>query len=215
MSEQLGESLSALMDGEASEQDLQRVLDNIDDQAVRGAWMRFQSASHSLTAGAAGDRHNVDLSSRICAAVEREPALEMPVEVVAPESPAQIRPVARWQQFSRPLASVAVAASVFAAVLLGTQFYGTLEGGPGVDSPVSADRVAAGGVVGSPGGAAVRVRADLATPQVRISQPVSDYDALARDRLQRYLLPHAEEAALNGNQGMMPFAKVASFEIEE
>lgn len=213
MSEKLGESLSALVDGEASQQDLQRVLENLDDEAVRDTWSRFQSARHSLNAGASGDRHEIDLSRRIKAAIELEPGLDTPAEATVGEAAARIRPVARWQHFSRPLASFAVAASVFAAVLVGSQYYGALDSAPIDDSPMPADRVASGGVVGTFGGAAVR--ADFATPGISVSQPVSDYDALARDRLQRYLLPHAEEAALNGNQGMMPFAKVASFEIEE
>jgi sigma-E factor negative regulatory protein RseA len=78
---------------------------------------------------------------------------------------------------------------------------------------VAAERHSAGGVVNTLGGTAVR--ADFATPGFRTSQPVADYNAIARDRLRRYLLPHTEEAALNAPQGMMPFARVASFEVEE
>ena len=213
MSAELGETLSALMDGEASEQDLQRVLENIDDEGVRDVWVRFHGARESLSASAAGDHYHIDLSRRIRAAIEQEPDLDIPAEAASGEAPVQIRPVARWQRFSRPLASFAVAASVFAVVLVGSQYYGLPGSGSSADDPAPADRIASGGVVGTYGGAAVRT--DFATAGGSISRPVSDYDALARDRLQRYLLPHAEEAALNGNQGMMPFAKVASFEIEE
>lgn len=214
MSEKLGESLSSLMDGEASEQDMEQVLEHIDDEAVRGVWRRFQSASHSLHSGAAGDHYGIDLSLRIRSAIELEPQPEPSAQAGAGEASARIRPVGRWHRFSRPLASFAVAASVFAAVLVGAQFYGLPTSGTGADGAAPAERLASGGVVGAFSGEAVRANF-AATPGARVSQPVSDYDAIARDRLRRYLLPHVEEAALNGNQGMMPFARVVSFEIEE
>ena len=221
MSEQLGESLSALMDGEATDQELEQVLDGLSDKDLRETWARYHNASSSLAPGSGGAAIDIGLADRICAAIAEEPALSMVTEAAPGEAPRTIEPVARWQRFSRPMASFAVAASVFAAVLVGTQFYGTLQTGPGADAAAT-ERLASGGVVGALGGAAVRTdfvdsaeapyAERLDTPA---SQPVSDYNAIARDRLQRYLLPHAEEAALNGNQGMMPFAKVATFEIEE
>ena len=214
MSEQLGESLSALMDGEASERDIERVLDNLDDPELRSTWSRLQAAGQSLQAGSQGNVYGVDVSGRIMAALEEEPELVMQ-PTVADSTPTGIRPVGRWHRFSRPLGSLAVAASVCAAVLIGTQYYGGRSGEPGANSaPVAAsERLSPGGVVSPLGGAAVR--ADFSTPGITRSQPVSDYDAIARDRLQRYLLPHTEEATLNGHRGMMPFARVASFETGE
>ena len=41
------------------------------------------------------------------------------------------------------------------------------------------------------------------------------YNRLARQRLQRYLLPHTEEAALNTPQGMMPYARLAGYRGDE
>ena len=110
MSEELGESLSALMDGEASDQDLQRVLDRLEDKSVRDTWARYHSAGRSLATGAGGDRHDIDLSQRISAAIAQEPELDMPAQPAGEEAPV-IRRVARWQSFSRPMASFAVAAS--------------------------------------------------------------------------------------------------------
>jgi sigma-E factor negative regulatory protein RseA len=215
MSEQLGESLSAVMDGEASEQDLESVLEQLDEATVRQTWSRFQAARQCLDAGAQASQWDVDLSRRIMSALEDDPSpvMESPFteEMPAPV----IRPVGRWQQFARPVASFAVAASVFAAVFVGTQYFGSPADTPGADGPpaVVAERLSAGGMVNTLGGTAVR--ADFATPGFRTSQPVADYDGIARDRLRRYLLPHTEEATLNAPQGMMPFARVASFEVEE
>lgn len=215
MSEQLGESLSALMDGEVSEQELERVLGRLEDEAVRQTWARFQVASQSLSAAAEGSRWDVDLSRRVMAALEDDAPLAMASAFPDEAPPAVIRPVGFWQRFARPVAGVAVAASVCAAVLLGAQYYGSPDGVRGVDGPpgFAQERVSTGGVVNTLGGTAVR--ADYATPGVRVSQPVADYDAIARDRLRRYLLPHTEEATLNGPQGMLPFARVASFETED
>lgn len=220
-SEQVSESLSALMDGEATEQDIQTVLDNIADPSVRGAWSRYQAASRSLQPDAGGTRFDIDLSPAIMAAVAAEPDLVMPPRAAGGEADAGVReaipvikPVARWQHFLRPAASLAVAASVFAVVLVGSQFYSGSGGAQGPETAlVLPDHAAPAGAVNTLGGAAVR--ADFsAQPPVSVS-PVSDYDAIARERLERYLLPHTEEAALNAPQGMMPFARVATFRTED
>ena len=39
-------------------------------------------------------------------------------------------------------------------------------------------------------------------------------DQEAKNRLQKYMLRHTESAALNNGQGMISFARVASFELE-
>ncbi|MEP5763043.1 MAG: sigma-E factor negative regulatory protein [Halieaceae bacterium] len=205
MKDQLGESLSSLMDGEANELDLERVLKHSDDESLRGTWRRYHAASESMQPGAAGVVQDVDLSRRIMAALEQESA---PV----------IRPVARWQQFLRPAASFAVAASVFAAVLVGSQAYSLLDNGSSAAVPVVAGRTAAGGVVNTVGGSAVQAgyaSTVLASKALQPQQPVADYNALARKRLERYMLSHTEEAALNAPLGLMPYARVATFTTED
>jgi sigma-E factor negative regulatory protein RseA len=66
-------------------------------------------------------------------------------------------------------------------------------------------------MVNTLGGSAVRTSYSSQSA----AQQLVDYDQLARQRLQRYILPHAEQAALNAPQGMMPYARVASFQTEE
>lgn len=206
MNEQLRESLSSLMDGEASDADIQRVLDNLDDPQVRDAWRRYHLARWSQET--AGLLDASDLSGSIMAALEQEPAHSLQPG----GTPATIRPVGRWQRLARPLASFAVAASVFAVVLLGSQYLGQ---DPVQPAPATADRVSPVGMVNALGGAAVR--AGYATPPVQrsVSGPASDYNAIARERLRRYMLSHAEEASLNAPQGMMPYARVATFRTQE
>lgn len=207
MNEQLRESLSSLMDGEASEQDIERVLDNLQDPRVRSAWHSYHMARWGLGGGVGPGSD--ELTGRIMAAVDAEPAHTLQPQDAAP---VEIRPVGSWQRFSRPLASFAVAASVFAVVLVGSRFVGE---GAGQADPFTADRASPTGMVNTLGGAAVR--AGYASPPVQrvAPTPASDYNAIARERLQRYMLQHTEEAALNAPQGMMPYARVATFRVEE
>ena len=204
MNEQLRESLSSLMDGEASDAEIQLVLDNLNDPQVRDAWRRYHLMRWSQEGAVA--LGGEDLSPRIMAAIEQLPAHSLQPTGAA----ATVRPVGRWHRFARPMASFAVAASVFAVVLLGGQYLGQ---DPVQTAPATAERVSPSGMVNALGGAAVR--AGYATVQRAASGPASDYDAIARERLRRYMLPHAEEASLNAPQGMMPYARVATFRTQE
>ncbi len=202
MNDKIRESLSALMDGEANELEIARLLKHSGDETLRSRWTRYHTARHALQAGAS-QQPGVDLSGRIMAAIEEEPELA-------------IQPVARWHNFLRPVASFAMAASVFAAVLVGSQFYGLLGGDVSATgaSLELADRVSTVGMVNTLGGSAVR--AGYAAPAVKpASRSYSDYNELARQRLQRYMLSHTEEASLNAPQGMMPYARVATFQVED
>lgn len=108
--EVLDESVSAVMDGEADELELRRVLAAAgEDAAVRERWARYQLARavmHKQTVVP-----GLDLASAVSAAIAAE---ETP-------SAAPAAPPTRsgWAQFGR----MAVAASVTLAVLVGVRFY--------------------------------------------------------------------------------------------
>ena len=203
MNDQIRESLSALMDGEANELELERVLKHSDDEQLRETWARYHLASGALQSGTL-QPSSIDVSERVMAAISDEPELD-------------IKPVARWSNFLRPAASFAVAASVFATVLVGSQFYGLLGGGGDAGTaPVElADRVSTVGMVNTLGGSAVRVGHALPALRAAPASRATDFDQLARQRLQRYMLSHTEQASLNAPQGMMPYARVASFQVED
>ena len=78
-----------------------------------------------------------------------------------------------------------------------------------------AARVSPVGMVNTIGGAAVT--ANYGAPAIKSAtvNPGVAYNKLAHQRLQRYLLPHTDEATLNTPQGMMPYARVASFQAGE
>lgn len=207
MSEQIRESVSALMDGEANELELERLLNQSQQSDVRSSWIRYQLASQAMR----GDHgaHNLDISAAVMAAIEAEDAA------------VDIADVARRHRFSigevlKPVASLAVAASVFAAVLVGSQLYGLAGAERGTDSAQQiATRNSPVGMVNTIGGAAVN--ANYGAPAMKSGRRSqhAEYNRLARKQLQRYLLPHTDEAALNAPQGMMPYARLATLRVED
>ncbi len=194
MNERLRESMSAMLDGEANELEIQRVIKALDDNPeLRETWRRYQLARDSL---AGAQFAQVDISGRVRDALE---------------APGAIPSVSIGQRMLRPLASFAVAASVAATVVVGGQQLATLSG----EDPYGADVASSGGV--SPVGminslGAVPVRASYGTEAVAapMLQPATRnaYEELARQRMQLYMQEHAEHAALNSPQGLIPFARV-------
>ena len=99
------ESLSAVMDNEADELELRRVLAAAgDDAELRGTWARYQMARAVMHKELLEPR--LDIAAAVSAALADEPT---PGKVVG----------APW----RTLGRVAVAASVTLAVLVGVRFY--------------------------------------------------------------------------------------------
>ncbi|MFC5716580.1 sigma-E factor negative regulatory protein [Pseudomonas sp. GCM10022188] len=104
----LDESLSAVMDGEADELELRRVLAAAgEDPALRERWARLQLARDVMHKQAV--LPGLDLASAVSAAIAAE----------AEPAPAQPAASSGWRQLGR----LAVAASVTLAVLAGVRFY--------------------------------------------------------------------------------------------
>lgn len=191
MSEMMRESLSALMDDEANELEVERVLSRIaGDPELRQAWVRYNMV-RAVTGGQHPAHPGLDVSARVR-------------EELAGEGRGITGLRQRWQ---RPLASMAVAASVAAAVVLGGQQLAQLQYS-GNDSQAIASSVSPVGMVNSLG--ATSVQASYGTQSVPVLQPATRtaYQELARQRLQKYMQAHAEQAALNSPAGLVPFARV-------
>lgn len=191
MSESMRESLSALMDDEANELEIERVLTHIAANAeLRETWMRYNMV-RSVTNGRMPGCPALDVSAGVREAISDE----------AP-STAGLR-----QRLLKPLASVAVAASVAGAVVLGGQQLAQLEA-DSYDNRSVASSVSPVGMINSLG--ATSVRASYGTRSVAELHPASHtaYQELARQRLQKYMQEHAEHAALNSPSGLVPFARV-------
>ena len=192
MNEKLRESLSALLDDEANELEIQRLVSQVETEPeLRQTWRRYNLTRQAM----AGQQPflAVDISERV-----REQVHQVKSEAGSP---------GLRQRMLRPLASFAVAASVAATVVIGGQQIASLGG---VDQPAGGTQA---GLVNSLG--ATTVQASYGTRAVPVLQPATRtaYRELARQRMDRYMQEHAEQAALNSPQGLIPFARVS--EIRE
>ncbi|HLD68427.1 MAG TPA: sigma-E factor negative regulatory protein [Pseudomonas sp.] len=110
--EALNESLSAIMDNEANELELRRVLGALDDERVRATWSRYQLVRAVLHKELSDPR--LDIATAVSAALADEP-----IGNQAPPLAAKVAQVGRWRGIGR----LAVAASVTVAVLVGVRMY--------------------------------------------------------------------------------------------
>ena len=194
MSDKMQESLSALLDDEANEMELQRLVSRLgDDPALRQTWVRYNLVRAALS-GQHPAHPGLDISARVRESITSTPA----------------RP-ALGQRLLQPLANLAVAASVTAVVVFGGQQLA------GIDSDNYSGQAVAGsvspvGMVNSLG--ATSVQASYGTSSLPVLQPTTGtaYQELARQRLQKYMQEHAEHAALNSPSGLVPFARVPNIQ---
>lgn len=234
MSDQLRESVSALLDGEADELELRRLLSTENDESVKRVWARYHLVRDIMHDTDTGEYRHLDISSRVSIAINQndidvgEGDIDHAVAVADQRTDArrlngslasggERQNAAAWW---RPMAGFAVAASVAMAVVVGVQTVDTnvtpgLSGGSPIASqaattsrvyPVAGASMQASGGSGS----AVRYRSMELPGDIAASRTAADLEA--RDRLEKYMLRHTEHAALNNGQGMISFARVASFD---
>ncbi len=198
MSDKLNESLCALMDSEANEFELQRVLGQVTgDAGLRQTWARYHIAQQAMH-GHAIAHFDLDISGRVAAALAG-----------AQEPDHGTTFAAFRQRLTRPLMSFAVAASVATTVVVGGQQLARIGGA----DPNSIERSVAAsassvGMINSLG--ASPVQASYGTQPIPVLQPATRtaYQQLAQQRMRRYMQEHAEQAALNSPHGLVPFARV-------
>ena len=210
MTQPIRESLSALLDEEADELDLQRIINGMDgDDSAVTTWQRYNLASASMR-NELDQFSNIDLSGRVRSALADD------IQAAGGGAGGNFR---TWL---KPFASVAVAASVTAVILTSTQLFNAVSNPAG--TPSTPDVLEVSGNV-SPmvaGAQSVGFGGSASLAQVR-SQPMiqanaaavgnrSAADEMARQRLDFYLRNHAENAALNTSSGMLPLARTALVE---
>jgi sigma-E factor negative regulatory protein RseA len=189
--ETLQESLSAVMDNEADELELRRVLAAAgDDAELRGTWSRYQIARAVMHKELLEPR--LDIAGAVSAALADE---ELPT------------PSARgpWRMVGR----VAVAASVTLAVLVGVRYYNQdeLSGAQlaqqqGVQSGLTLPQVQ--------GPAVLAGYTETMSPlRQGVEQASSGWH---EQRLPAYLRQHAQQAAATGADSALPYARAASLE---
>jgi len=201
--EKLDQSLSALMDGQASELELHQVLKQSQTNAeLRQQWQRWQITRAALR-GQPQSFATLNLAERVSAALDAPPAAPI----------ARARPAMRSRLW-RSGGQLAVAASVTLAVLGGVRFYQSSQQVP-ANPPLQAQT-----------GAGVPFNLPLAeVPQLAgftdnaeqntetaWQWPSEQMNLQEAERLRGYLRQHSRQSALySGIDGVLPDVRAASF----
>ena len=219
MEQRLKESLSALLDGEADELELHRVLALSDEAELRALWARYHRV-RTVMGSPDIHLHHFDISASVAAALAQgEATVDAPVAqpaamtAVTTETSRFTR--ARLWKLGGVAASVAVAFVVgFTVQKPGTEIQpsalnqvATVAPAAAVSTPPVVTWPAAQKAEPAPARNPVQYASQL-NLQPGLIDRFSDADAR---RFNGYLLRHAEQSALSGRQGMAPFARVASF----
>lgn len=190
--EALQESLSALMDNEADELELRRVLAACgEDAEMRAAWSRYQLARSVMHREPVLPK--LDIAAAVSAALAEEAA------------PAQPRRNP-WRNVGR----VAVAASVTLAVLAGVRLYHQNDSGaPSLAQQGATPQITLPQVQGP--AVLAGYSQDEDAPQV-ITGGAGSPTTWHEQRLPGYLRQHAQQSAVNGADSALPYARAASLE---
>ena len=212
----LAESISALMDNQASELELQRILKASEQDAeVKATWSRYQIASAVLR----GEQTPIigsDFAARISAAIDEEDAL------VAQPAPAVKKSQQGW---FHQLGRVALVASVAGGMVLGVnQFNGSDPAASQMASNTVAAPVPLESAVTLPSGinspalntrtVAMQTGYETRAQENRrvMFQPRQAGAAVSDDEVSRYvnqmIKAHSDNAAMNSGQGVLPYARV-------
>jgi sigma-E factor negative regulatory protein RseA len=194
MNDRMRESLSALMDDEANELELERVLSQLRaDDELRQTWTRYNLAQQTLHSHQCA-HVGWDISARVQSALA---GTQMDV-VTGTHGRARGR-------LLRPLISFGIAASVAVTVVVGGKQL--MQMGSIDQSPFDVFHIGEKPV----GPLAIPVRASFGPQSSSFGlQPVprTAYQDLAQQRWRHYMQEHAEQATLNSPQGVVSFARV-------
>lgn len=187
MNEKKLEALSALMDGEPFDSDSGTLHGWTRDEGLRACWGRYHIISDCIR-GTLPRYLDPALPGRISMALKNEPA------ILAPDA-VNLRP---WL---KPLAGMAIAASVAALAVIGIQVSRTDIPGAGMEPSV------AGQVPAATGGSGGQLNLAAGKGAARPIRPV-DAAQRADARLNRYLINYNEQRGNDAVQGMPPFVRV-------
>lgn len=194
MNERNKESLSALMDGEADELEIRRVLNQLDkDDELRDNWKNYHLMG-SLMRDESFD--SLDLTRGINQILDGELAPSGAADINAPQSPCESHVQKSSNAWYKPLTSVAVAASVTLAVLLGVQSIEPDKGLGLADNRANTSQVQQGELTAS-------------------SLTIEEQQQLesAQQQLQDYILQNSPDSN-EEKKGILPFARVVEFQSQ-
>lgn len=218
----LAESISALMDNQASELELQRILKASEQDAeVKATWSRYQIASAAirgeLKRGEQAPIVMPDFAARISAAIDEEDALvEQPLSTPVTKSP---------QGWRYQLGRVALVASVAGGMILGVGELNVatvstqIASNAPVVAPAPIDNAVSlpsgiNGPILNTRNVAVQTGYETRPQENRrvTFQPRQANTAVSDEEVSRYvnqmINAHSDNAAMNSGQGVLPYARV-------
>lgn len=191
----LEQSLSALMDGEADDLELQRILRESDNPELRAQWQRLHAARWSMRQEPA--MNHIDISERISEALKD-------VEMTPSQRHAQ---PSMWSRFGK----IAVAASVTFAVLGGARFYNDFNLTEESAAMANVQQVAPA-ISHSAINPIVLASYGGSTKDSATHQASDDSSSWYRERLPTYLRQHNQQTTVSGMETSLPYARAASVE---
>lgn len=221
MSNKLNEELSALVDDEASEFGLRKILTEIESESeLVNKWSRYHIAQAVLR-----DEQLADTSfgEGIAAALADEPAHNGGIGQYKPSDKTSTG--AFLKTLSQPLSSAALAASVTLAAVLSWQEFNppaALIQEPVIAAIQQVDTPAYSFSVPSSGAVAIQPASAQTTSRAGAGRVVASSNAqnvpaiqaimpgAAEQRMQVYIISHANYGAVVNGSGMMPFARLVS-----
>jgi len=197
MTDRNKESLSALMDGEADELEIRRVLNQLEkDDELTESWKNYHLVG-SLMRDESIDR--IDLTQGINSALDGEGVFNpVPVTSDSQVDSALDKVSASRAQWYKPLTSIAVAASVTFAVLIGVQSIEPNDGLGLADSnalPVLQSK-----------------QGELTASNLSLEEQ-QQLEA-AQQQLQEYVLQNSVDPSNEKKEGVLPFARVVEFQSQ-
>jgi sigma-E factor negative regulatory protein RseA len=194
MNDRNKESLSALMDGEADELEIRRVLNQLDkDDELRDHWKNYHLMG-SLMRDESID--SLDLTRGINQVLDGEIAANGVADINRPRLAGEAPLQNSRSAWYKSLTSVAVAASVTLAVLLGVQSIEPSDGLGLADSRVNTSPLQQGELTAS-------------TLTFEEQQQLEN----AQQQLQEYILQHSSGDS-EEKKGILPFARVVEFQSQ-
>lgn len=206
----LKESLSVVMDGEANEMELHRVLASMQDREICQTASNYQLIGNVLRKQNTPMMH-IDLSERIRAEIDAEPELSK-----AKSSSIKV---------IRGIGRMAIAASVTLAVILGVRTWNTetADQSPSIAQSFAIennnrsslllgqtpDRTQNYNARGLLAGSQAE-QTSLTPGQLTAVKNIASSQTL--ERFKAYSLNHAEQLAARNMQGMLPFIRAVSFQ---
>lgn len=199
MNERINESLSALLDGEADELEIRRLLNQAEkDEQLLDKWANFQMIGAIMRQEPVAE---LDLAKGVRQGLDGEPMDEVKLSQAVATSSIQ----RSWRKLA---ASGAVAASVMVAVLVGVQWQQQQGAEQAEIMPLAMTDVdsTAAEVSVLP----VLAAAEPAELSPEQQQQLED----AQRRLQEYVLRHSEQNLDDSMQPMFPFVQTVKFSQE-